>query len=35
MAGSRKKPEVFDNPYFTADNFELEADLSALARGDR
>lgn len=32
---ARKKPEVFDNHYFTADNFELEADLSALARGDR
>jgi hypothetical protein len=32
---ARKKPEVFDTPYFSADNFELEADLSALARGER
>ncbi len=32
---ARKKPEVFDTPYFSADDFELEADLSALARGER
>jgi hypothetical protein len=32
---AHKKPEVFDNAYFSADNFELQADLSALARGDR
>jgi hypothetical protein len=32
---ARKKPEVFDNAYFSADNFELQADLSALSRGDR
>lgn len=31
---ARKRPEVFENRYFTADNFELEADLSALAHGD-
>lgn len=31
---ARKKTEVFDTPYFSADNFELEADLSALARGE-
>ena len=24
-----KRPEVFDNPYFSADNFELQADLAA------
>lgn len=27
---ARKKPEVFGNAYFAADNFELQADLSAL-----
>lgn len=32
---ARKRPEVFDTPYFSADDFELEADLSALARGER
>lgn len=32
---ARKKPEVFETPYFSADDFELEADLSALARGER
>jgi hypothetical protein len=32
---ARKKPETFDNPFFTADNFELQADLSALSRGER
>lgn len=32
---ARKKSEVFDTPYFSADDFELEADLSALARGER
>jgi hypothetical protein len=32
---ARKKPEVFETPYFSADNFELEADLSTLARGER
>jgi hypothetical protein len=32
---ARKRPEVFENHYFAADNFELEADLAALARGDR
>lgn len=31
---ARKKAEVFDTPYFSADNFELEADLSALTRGE-
>ncbi len=30
---ARKKPEAFETPYFCADDFELEADLSALARG--
>ena len=34
-----KKPEVFDNAYFSADNFELQADLAAgfstVARGER
>ena len=32
---ARKRAEVFDTPYFSADDFELEADLSALARGER
>lgn len=32
---ARKKAEVFETPYFSADNFELEADLSTLARGER
>ena len=32
---AQKRPEVFDNAYFTADNFELHADLSALSRGNR
>lgn len=36
---AHKKPEVFGNSYFSADNFELQADLSAdfskPARGDR
>ncbi|HMN77070.1 MAG TPA: DUF5716 family protein [Burkholderiaceae bacterium] len=31
---ARKRAEVFDTPYFSADDFELEADLSALARGE-
>jgi hypothetical protein len=31
---ARKKAEVFETPYFSADNFELEADLAALARGE-
>jgi len=31
---ARRKPDVFETPYFSADDFELEADLSALARGD-
>lgn len=31
---ARKKTEVFETPYFSADNFELEADLTALARGE-
>jgi uncharacterized protein YqgQ len=30
---ARRRPEVFETPYFSADDFELEADLSALARG--
>ncbi len=30
---ARKKTEVFETPFFSADDFELEADLSALARG--
>jgi hypothetical protein len=29
---ARRRPEVFETPYFSADDFELEADLSALAR---
>jgi hypothetical protein len=32
---ARKTNEVFETPFFSADNFELEADLSALARGER
>jgi hypothetical protein len=31
---ARKKSEVFETPFFSADNFELEADLSALGRGE-
>lgn len=31
---ARKKPEVFGNAYFSADNFELQADLSTLAGAD-
>ena len=31
----RKRPEVFGNAYFSADNFELRADLSSLPGGDR
>lgn len=30
---ARKKIGVFETPFFSADDFELEADLSALARG--
>lgn len=30
---ARRRPEVFETPYFSADDFELEADLSVLARG--
>jgi len=32
---ARKTPEVFGNAYFSADNFELQADLSSLSGGDR
>jgi Family of unknown function (DUF5716) len=32
---ARKKPEVFSNAYFAADNFELQADLSSLSGSDR
>lgn len=31
---ARKKPEVFGNAYFSADNFELQADLSTLPGAD-
>jgi len=29
-----KRSDVFETPYFSADNFELEADLSVLVRGE-
>jgi Family of unknown function (DUF5716) len=32
---AKKRPEVFGNAYFSADNFELQADLSSLSDGDR
>jgi hypothetical protein len=32
---AQKKPVVFDNEYFSSDNFELQADLSSLSGGDR
>jgi len=32
---AKKRPEVFGNAYFSADNFELQADLSSLSGGDR
>jgi hypothetical protein len=31
---ARRKPGVFETPYFSADDYELEADLSVLARGE-
>lgn len=31
---ARKKPEVFGNAYFSADNFDLQADLSSLPGSD-